>query len=469
MAGLVLLCSLLLSACATSPAPPTASLVHCQALYEALDQTDDSPTAWARIEGFPYLRVDRFLASYRHEPLDQAALRAWLERLAALDRQARLIEHAGLLPDQFDTCARHWLNHDLHQPERLAQLRQQAVVAPDYSTVKRVVGLYPLLALPVRLGIKRWHEDTRAVFAQPLNALPVTGELRRYQPPERLPLSTALPDRDALGVPNPTVAQQQALFARYAPVFEIDVAGQYDLPGRPYWRSDGLPTVAGDEPVVYRYLSYTRWQGEALLQLNYLIWFAERPLTGPSDLYGGPLDGLIWRVTLATDGTPLMYDTLHACGCYHLFFPGPALRLRPDAQNLPEPPLLPQPAPQPTAHERLVIRIASGTHYVQRVYADHSAPGITYGWRDYADLYQTPTAGGGTRSLFDDQGLIAGTERHERWLLWPMGIASAGAMRERGRHATAFVGRRHFDDADLLESLFYEQAGLLNRPERIPQ
>jgi hypothetical protein len=27
-------------------------------------------------------------------------------------------------------------------------------------------------------------------------------------------------------------------------------------------------------------------------------------------------------------------------------------------------------------------------------------------------------------------------------------------MRERGRHATAFVGRRHFDDADLLNQLF---------------
>ena len=27
-------------------------------------------------------------------------------------------------------------------------------------------------------------------------------------------------------------------------------------------------------------------------------------------------------------------------------------------------------------------------------------------------------------------------------------------MRQWGRHATAFVGRRHFDDADLLEKRF---------------
>jgi len=38
-----------------------------------------------------------------------------------------------------------------------------------------------------------------------------------------------------------------------------------------------------------------------------------------------------------------------------------------------------------------------------------------------------------------------------------MGIPSAGAMRQWGRHATAFVGRRHFDGADLLEKRFVLQ------------
>jgi hypothetical protein len=35
-----------------------------------------------------------------------------------------------------------------------------------------------------------------------------------------------------------------------------------------------------------------------------------------------------------------------------------------------------------------------------------------------------------------------------------MGIASAGAMRQWGTHATAFVGRRQFDDPFLLEEAF---------------
>ena len=33
-------------------------------------------------------------------------------------------------------------------------------------------------------------------------------------------------------------------------------------------------------------------------------------------------------------------------------------------------------------------------------------------------------------------------------------ILAAGAMRQWGRQATAFVGRRHFDDADLFEKRF---------------
>jgi hypothetical protein len=33
-------------------------------------------------------------------------------------------------------------------------------------------------------------------------------------------------------------------------------------------------------------------------------------------------------------------------------------------------------------------------------------------------------------------------------------IAGAGSMRQWGRHANALIGRRHFDDADLLERRF---------------
>jgi hypothetical protein len=73
---------------------------------------------------------------------------------------------------------------------------------------------------------------------------------------------------------------------------------------------------------------------------------------------------------------------------------------------------------------------------------------------------------GGTRSLFDARGRVPGSERAERWLFWPMGIPDAGSMRQWGRQPTAFVGRRHFDDADLLERRFGRVPA--DRPEMPP-
>jgi hypothetical protein len=57
--------------------------------------------------------------------------------------------------------------------------------------------------------------------------------------------------------------------------------------------------------------------------------------------------------------------------------------------------------------------------------------------------------------------MIPGTQRPERFFFWPMGIASAGQMRQWGRHATAFVGRRHFDDPYLLDRYFTLSAAAL--------
>ena len=58
------------------------------------------------------------------------------------------------------------------------------------------------------------------------------------------------------------------------------------------------------------------------------------------------------------------------------------------------------------------------------------------------------------RSMFRPDGLVAGTERMERWVLWPMGIPAPGSMRQWGHHATAFAGKRHFDDPDLVYRYF---------------
>ena len=104
----------------------------------------------------------------------------------------------------------------------------------------------------------------------------------------------------------------------------------------------------------------------------------------------------------------------------------------------------------------MVLHISSGSHYLRglSVSNDKTVRPIAYDLLLMDSLRSLPGPNGGRRSLFDPDGLVAGTERGERWLLWPMGVLSPGAMRQWGTHATAFVGRRHFDDPHMIDRAF---------------
>jgi len=161
-------------------------------------------------------------------------------------------------------------------------------------------------------------------------------------------------------------------------------------------------------------------------------------------------------VTLSSEGKPLLYDSMHNCGCYHQFFPTSGVRPKTRVQTLDEQAFIPSSAPGLQAGQRLVLRIAPTSHHIESIYADSRDQGLRQlEWRNYSELRSLPWPEGGRRSLFrPDTGLVSGTERGERWILWPMGVPSAGAMRQWGHHATAFVGRRHFDDPYLMQEAF---------------
>jgi len=460
---------LLIGGCATLQRPTEKSEVaECRALFARVDKAVDRAGVRdygpVRIPGFPYLRVDRLLASFRDEVEEPERFRVWTERLAALDAEARTFELRNLpsitreplgkdLSHRLDTCRSLLSESDLSAEEGAVALRRAAVVPDDYVTWWRAVGLYPVTALFVEHGVTKWHRAVHATFAVPLDKLPVSGTLTRWRAPRDPPLGTAQVrallenSKDVLGVPRPVDNAMMRLFETFAPTWEVDVVDDNDRIGQPL--AGDVPSVDTDAPTMYRELSYARLDGRVLVQLNYIIWFAARP---GDDIYAGLLDGLVWRVTLGPDGKPLIYDSIHNCGCYHQFFPTPDLTLRTDLpEHYFEPPLLPQSAPEGNP---LVIRIAHGTHYIDRVYQDtvgSEAEGIV--WQDYDSLRSLPR-GDGYRSLFGGYGIVKGSERSERFLLWPMGIRSPGAMRQWGRHAIAFVGRRHFDDPYLISSLF---------------
>ncbi len=450
---------------------------ECARWYQALDAEIDAAgvrdAQYARLPGFPHLRVDRPLAALRDRATQSdAGMRAYAERLQELDLDARRHELQNLKTMSGETARAQSLRRardcgalmraaDLASAQSRAALLGAAKVPDDYSTGMRILGLYYLTQIPFAAGVRRWEQDTREAFAR----APDDARQRvRYAPPAAPPITRGAVDGllaraafDPLGQLLVSPRELDRLAAAYAPSFEIEVGGDYDRFGWVRWRRGAeIPQVDAAEPTVYVHAAYTRYREQVLLQLVYTIWFSERPRRGTVDLLAGRLDGLTWRVTLAPDGAPLLYDTIHPCGCYHMFFPTDRARPRAaaDPESREEWAFVPHTLPAVADGERPVVTLASGTHHVERVSLVRGPDSLVrYVLRSYDELRSLPRAAE-TASAFGPDGLSAGSERAERFFFWPMGIASAGAMRQWGRQATAFVGRRHFDDADLLEKRF---------------
>jgi hypothetical protein len=371
------------------------ALAHCERLFEALDDLveaagvrDDRATP---VKGFPYLRVNRFLASYRRESMSPEAAAWWLNRMRRLDQEARAIELANL-PDAYlpslppevrdpqsrvgrlNKCSGKLARRDLASAARLEQLRSSADAADDYRTWQRILGLYPLTALAFYQGVLKYQSDTRDTFATPVEDLPIAGRLIGYGPKAAWipPNGSRVRDLEhsrgnPLGVPIPEGAVLDRLIAANAPLLEVDESSPNDRIGVPVLSRRGAAYVDTSHPTAFVRISHARYLGEPLLPLVYGFWFPGRPKTGGLDLLGGHLDALIWRVTLDAEGEPLLCDSIHSCGCYQMFFPTPRVQLRPREPVFEEPVLVPARLGRRPAGRGIVIRVASGTHYIENV------------------------------------------------------------------------------------------------------
>ena len=471
------------AACArvTPIVAPGSVEAACERFFEGLDamtvEAGVRDGGAARVEGAPYLRANRFLASFVQDDLSREAYAEWLERLRATDAAARRVELTRLARDAVGRvpfspfpawsieqsvreCGRRLVRRDLTSPERRAWLADRIAVPDAYRTWFRVAGLYPLTRIAFDEGVSALHRDLRGTFALPLDKIPRRGSLVRYVPASADSLAPgvvaqlmAAASDNALHVSEPRADALERLYDNFAPVWEVDTGLADDRIGAlRWWRGNRLGVDAGS-PVVYRFASHTRFRDENLLQLNYLVWFPRRTSEHALDIYAGRLDGLIWRVTLSANGQPLAYDSIHPCGCYYQVFPGIGYRVVQPNDGA-ESVLSPYPLMAANQDHRLVIRVSSGRHYLQAVYADaNTGQGIRYGWRDYEELLVLPHPDGQRRSLFDQEGLVGDSQRLERFVLWASGIPSPGAMRQSGTQAIALIGRRHFDDARLLERI----------------
>ncbi len=488
----IFLCCWMLTACANWPAPTrsaylgqTGQLGQCADFFAALDrQTASSKVidaAYARVTGYPYLRTNRFLASFRDDVADPERLADWVHRMQDLDRSARRIEIANL-PDsalasmgwadnrdalyrRVVDCGDRLKRADSNSSENHERLRLNAVDRDEYIPLRRAAGLYPLTEIFVMQGVRQWHMEAQQAFS---NEPPSDWRAIRYAPideprPEAARRIVQRADRDALGIPLYSAQAQRTLFAAHAPLWEVETASNDDRIGSPGWLPDGRIGIDTDLPVSFTHLSFTRSGPVVLTQLNYVIWFPARPKTGALDIYGGALDGVNYRLTLDPDGNPMLYETIHNCGCYYKAYPDQRLPVR-ETIAYAEPPLILK-APSINPGSSMVVAVRSRTHYVQHLYAlprGLHLDTVDYVLLDYAALQRLPLATGGYRSMFDLYGLVPGTGRLERFILWPTGVLSPGAMRQWGRHAVAFVGKRHFDDPFYLDNMFSVEQFLEN-------
>jgi hypothetical protein len=486
ISGLCLL-AVLLSGCAILPVPTrsdrvgeTGPLGSCADFFASLDKTTQAagvldPGAF-RVKNYPYLRVNRFIASFREEVDDQAAFEAWTDRMRSMDQEARQYEIANL-PDsavamldavngrggiyrKAATCGDLLKEGDFRDVENQQGLRNRVAVPDEYIVLRRVLGIYPLTRLFVSHGVSKWHAAAHKRFSiEP----PANWQTIRYVPDRKIDWRSIgqfpVPlKRDAIGIPVYSPKQRESLFRMYAPVWEIQIQHEDDRIGTPIWTDKGVLDVDTRKPLTYTLLSFTRFGKQILTQLNYIVWFPSRPKQSDWDLYGGLLDGLNYRVTLDSEGIPLLYETVHNCGCYYKAYPTKRLQIRAKIDYA-EPPLILKAPDLDPSQNFVTVAMESRTHYVQHLYPlsrELQFEATAYSLADYGQLRSLSFSSGARRSMFDQYSLAPGSERLERFILWPTGVLSPGGMRQWGRHAVAFAGKRHFDDPFYMDRMFEE-------------
>ncbi|EON93574.1 hypothetical protein MARLIPOL_02675 [Marinobacter lipolyticus SM19] len=463
-----------LGGCAGQPAtPPVAPLTSeaCTTAWQdverQLQQAGIQDAQGAQIPNRPYLRVNRTLADFNLADLTRAERHDWLHHAlingerALHVRLARLEKRHMFDPGWLMHCARQQVAVLATDSRQWADLVSNVKVPDAYLDWRRTLGAYPLIRPVLAYQVRRLQASQLRMFGAQTDKPGVRQFSPKPPEPDPAVVTSILiheRSRDRLGLPVFSQDGTEKILATHAPHLVMATEKPYDRPGTPRWK-DGRWVI---EPPAraYTLVTQVRWQNQWLPQLVYVFWFDERPKPHPLDIYGGRLDGLIWRVTLDENGQVLMYDSVHPCGCYHQWYPlSDRLRLNPDAVGDEIMTVLPLKAPDnQQAMSRPIVHLASGTHYVANVSfsasPDPKTDSTPYELIHYDRLRALPDSKGVYRSLFLPNGLVAGTERLERFLLWGTGVLSPGAMRQWGHHATAFIGKRHFDDPDLLNRYF---------------
>lgn len=480
--GSMMLGLALLSACASQqPKLTDISTASCgeKLNYAAslISHANVQNAVSSAVPGYPFLRANRNsvlmgeqvgTALQAGDGTGEKLFADWVGQMRELDREARFAEIRNLPVAPAvafaaqEACADQMADGlDVAAYDNLSK----AVFVPDdYLDFQRIAGFYPLTAFAAHFGYEGWKRDNLQSFDLPVSDVDAMGDWQVYALSGGVSVGVEYNaiTRDGFGRLLPTDAELLGLVSAYAPEIRVREESSSDRIGRPVLVTrDTISTVDMSAPTMFYRLGHTYLNGVWLPQISYAVWFPKRPKQGAFDILAGHLDALVWRVTLDQDGSAILADSIHGCGCYHMFFPGEGI----ERITAPEDGDIRETAEMPAgflARETLakpVLWVDAVSHYLLKVSAQSAAPEADSKTElaliAEQALYSIELAdGSGYASLYDEDGFVPGTDRLERFFLWPMGVERPGAMRQWGHHATAFVGRRHFDDPLMLNRYF---------------
>ncbi|CAD7840713.1 MAG: hypothetical protein [Olavius algarvensis Delta 4 endosymbiont] len=250
------------------------------------------------------------------------------------------------------------------------------------------------------------------------------------------------------GVPAPgspavyTSGDDQTLFARYAPVFLVENNQvPYNRIGTPQAivREDGREELHIDPAHATFYArkqTFTTANG-IYTNLIYRVHFAEIPGGWkPFYLGAGRNIGLLVVVTLDLLNQPLLYTTVHTCGCYLAFTPTSRLSAEafPRGWNKGQQSVYGEFLPgfldlqkRSAGTRRPVVVLRDGTHRVKDIRLAEpqdlqAVPIVTADLQPLEALKALPLANGRTTSFYETagsrQGYVKGSYKvRERWLM----------------------------------------------------
>lgn len=485
------LCLLLLIGCTTTTphwniTPESDN--NCAALWDDMEQSfannDIYDAASARVDGYPFLRSNRFytaIASQFEQPEQQRQI---VHQLQQLDLEGRYRELNRLSNSEQQRLSQRWtdsrsletlkaklsrcssilLRQTLNQENFYQPLTQALVVNDDYSTWQRTVGGYPLTSWFVSSSAQRAHlkiqQRVQAYDPTRQTQNSITYRPQAHRPLPRRAMQAILKSTRGNSISTSLLSSidKQRIAHSWAPTLRqfIDPEnGTNNLIGRVH-RDNGTISVNSQQPTVYYYTSHTLLQGQPTIQINYVFWYASNYSKKIQWWARGNLDGFTLRYTLTRTGELAMVDLIKNCGCYHGLIPNDSLF---DIENLQRPDRcaqILQPLPRHEEQQRLEF-ILSDSHQILHVaVADENISAEqSYQLQPYSDLEQLVDGQGHLGSLFNAQGIVPNTTRAEAAMLYSMGIKSVGSMRQRGHHPITLIGRDHFDNPHLFDQTFH--------------